>query len=93
MKLGDGPPAGVFDRALCFGRPGRLSFHYPSGTGGLHPDHAHVVGHDVVQLAGDAHTFGEHGLPGIHLALGLELDGLISELLLTISQRPYGGTK
>ena len=93
MELDDGPPTGGFDRAQCFGCSSRVAIHHPSGTSGLHPDHAHVVGHDVVELAGDSHPFGEHGLPGVLLPLGLELDGLIGELSLTISQGPYGRTK
>ena len=93
MKLGDGPPAGVFDRTQCLGRLSRLAIHHPSRCGRLYADHAHVVSHDIVQFAGDPDPFREHCLTGVLLALGLEFDGLIGQLALTISQRPYGCTE
>ncbi len=93
MKLDDGPPTGVFDRAQCLGCPSRLAIHHPSCSGRLHADHAHVVSHDIVQFAGDPYPFREHRLTGVLLALDLEFDGLIGQLALTISQRPDGGTE
>ena len=42
---------------------------------GLHGDHAHRVGQDVVQLAGDAQPLLGDGSPGLLLALSLQVGG------------------
>ena len=47
---------------LRFGRPGRVGARSGAGTGlGLDHDHAHVVGDDVVQLAGEMGALGQLG--------------------------------
>ena len=86
VQLDDGLSAGGFDRAHGLGRPGWLALHYSPRPGGLDPDDADVVGHDIVKLAGDAHPLCEHGLAGIFLALGLKFDGLVRQLVLTVPQ-------
>jgi hypothetical protein len=48
------------------------------------------MGHDVVELAGDANPFGKDGLPRVLLTLGLELDGLLGQLALAVPQGPDG---
>ena len=82
MQLEDRLPARRLDRAQGGGRLVRLAFHHPPGRAGLHPHHADVVGHDVVQLAGDADPLGEHGLAGVLLPLPLELGGPVGQLPL-----------
>ena len=47
---------------------------------GLHGDHAHRVGEDVVQLAGDAQPLLGDGPPGLLLALSLQVGGALFEL-------------
>jgi hypothetical protein len=54
MRLDHGAPTGVFDRAHCLGCSGRLAVHYHGCSGGLHADHAHVVGQDIMQFLGGA---------------------------------------
>ena len=93
MQLGDCLTTGGLDRSQCLTCSCRLSFHHTPGPGGLHPDDADVVGHDIMKLAGDAYSFGEHRLTRVLLSLGLELNRLVSQLALTISQRPDGGTQ
>ncbi len=93
MQFGDCFTTGGFDGAQCLGCPCRLSYHHPSGTSGLHSDHTHVMRHDIVKFAGDAHPFGEHRLSGVLLALGSELDGLVGQCALPVSQGPDSGSK
>lgn len=85
MKLDDGPPTGVFDRAQCLGCPSRLAIHHPSRSCCLHADHAHMVGHDVVQLSGNADSLRKYRLAGVLFPFVLEFDGLIGQPALTIS--------
>ena len=64
-QLGESLLAGVLD-----GLQGRLDLfwlavHEVQGDAGLHVDEGHVVGHDVMQLAGDAQAF----LAGLAAAL------------------------
>ena len=75
VQLDDGLPAGRLDRAQGLDRLVGLALHHPPGRPRLHAHHADVVGHDVVQLAGDAHPLVEHGLAGVLLPLPLELGG------------------
>ena len=70
-QVGDGPPAGVGDGGQglveAVGRGGQVARRL-----GLHDHRRHVVGHDVVELAGDAGAFGgAGGLGDVAAAFGL----------------------
>ncbi|RPE43499.1 hypothetical protein EDD90_6702 [Streptomyces sp. Ag109_O5-1] len=62
-QVGDGPSAGVTDRGQGlvqpFGRGGQIPCRL-----GLHHHRRHMVGHHVVQLAGDPGAFGDAGVLG-----------------------------
>ena len=98
VHLDDGLAAGGLDRAQGLGRLVGLAVHHPPGRPRLHPHETHVVGHDVVQLPGDADPLGEHGLAGVLLPLLLQLGGPVGQLALvsrnermTDAQHPWQG--
>ena len=71
LQFGHGRPAARLDGEQ--GRPGLVLFgaeHLPGGAG-LHDHHADVVGHHIVQLAGDPRPLQLQRTPGRGLMLGL----------------------
>jgi hypothetical protein len=87
VQLKDGLPAGGFDRAQGgFGLVG-LAPQHPSCRPGLKAHDADMVGDDIVELAGDAYPFLEHGPAGVCLPLPLQLDRLRGQLALAFAQR------
>ena len=82
-----------FDRGQRFCCLLRLARHDPTRRAGLHSHDAHVVRHDIVQLAGDPHPLGEHRLLGVALPFPHQLAGALGELRLTAARRSDRGAE
>jgi hypothetical protein len=93
VELGDCSATGVFDRAQRLSCTFWITIHDPSRSSCLYTHHAHMVRHDIVQLAGDPHPFCEHCLTRVLLAFSLKLNSLSSESSLTVPQGPNRSTK
>ena len=78
-QLAQGLTSGVFHRSHRLGRLSRVVQGHGLGGTCLHGHHAHPVGDDVVELAGDAGPFLVHGSHRLGLLLALEVFGPLPE--------------
>ena len=60
-QLGQCVAARPLDDLECTPRRGRVLVGREPATAGVHRDHAHTVGHDIVQFAGNANALGRNG--------------------------------
>ena len=78
-KLAEGLAAGAFDVAHGVDRSVEVVSSDGLGRAGLDGHHRDLVGHDVVELAGDAGSFVGDGLAGPSMLVGLQPFGAFLE--------------